>query len=117
QRLLDANLHNHGVEFFTIGRDAAVRRIVTVPTYLRGERVEIGQLDWRDLSGTAVHQQPPTKLPKPFGRFARLVGQCVIDAKSPAHNELAVGDIVGLAGRKLLQLRIDKEGGDRDVHR
>src|ERR1019366_2664488 len=93
-RLLDANLHDYGVEFFTIGGDAAVHRIVTVPTYLGVERVKIGQLDWRDPSGTAVHQQPSPKLPKPFRRLARLLGQRVVGAKSPPHHELPVGDVV-----------------------
>ena len=117
QRLLDANLHDYGVELFTIGRGSAVRRIVTVPTYLRVERVEIEQLDWRDSSGTTVYQQPPTKFPEPLRRLACLVGQGVIDAKSPAYHELPIGDVMLLTRRVLFQLCIHKQGTDRNVHR
>jgi len=50
QRLLDANLHDHSLKLLPVGRGAAICRIVALPTYLRVERVEIGQLDRRDLA-------------------------------------------------------------------
>ncbi len=104
ERLLDADLRNHRKQPLGIAGDTAIGRVVAIPAYLRIERVEIRQLELRNLSRTAVHQQPSAALPKPFGGLRGIIRERVVDAKSPANHELAIGDVVRLAGGELLQL-------------
>ena len=61
----------------------------------------------RDAALHAIDRKPGATLPNPMFRF--ITRKSVVETQCPANHERAVCNVVGLSGRPLLDLVIDKQ--------
>lgn len=108
-RLASADLRNDGIDFLAIFGDAAVGRIVAIPTGCGVECVELGKVDGRNVSSDAVDEKPSTALPLPVRRGGGFLGKAVIHAEGTPDDEQPVGHIVRGAKREFLDAGIDQK--------